>query len=191
MDGTVADAAAAIRAGGIVAYPTEGVWGLGCDPANRDAVERLIALKGRDVGKGLILLAAEEDQLAPWIEPFNPAMANRVRGSWPGPVTWIVPARPDCPAWLTGGRPTVAVRITAHPPARALCVAAGTALVSTSANPSGQPPLAGPGELRRAFGPALDAILEGPLGGLRGPTEIRDLQTGRILRAGPARGTSG
>lgn len=191
MDNSVADTAAAIRAGGIVAYPTEGVWGLGCDPANQAAVERLVALKGRDAAKGLILLAAEEDQLAPWIAPFNPAMANRVRGTWPGPVTWIVPAGAGCPAWLTGGRPTIAVRITAHPPARALCVAAGTALVSTSANPSGQPPLAGPGELCQAFGTALDAILAGPLGDLRGPTEIRDLQTGRILRPGPAQGTSG
>jgi L-threonylcarbamoyladenylate synthase len=190
MDSSVAGAAAAIRAGGIVAYPTEGVWGLGCDPANREAVERLIALKGRDVAKGLILIAAEETQLTPWIKPFNPALANRVRGTWPGPVTWVVPARADCPAWLTGGRPTIAVRITAHPPARALCVAAGTALVSTSANPSGEPPLSGPEALREAFGPDLAAILAGPLGGLRGPTEMRDLQTGRILRPEPARGTS-
>jgi len=191
MDKTLADAAAAIRAGGIVAYPTEGVWGLGCDPANEDAVERLIALKGRDAGKGLILLAAEEGQLTPWIEPFNPAMANRVRGTWPGPVTWIVPARADCPGRLTGGRPTLAVRITAHPPARALCVAAGTALVSTSANPSGHPPLADAGALRETFGSELAAILEGPLGGLHGPTEIRDLRTGRILRPGPAQDASG
>lgn len=191
MDKALADAAAAIRAGGIVAYPTEGVWGLGCDPANEEAVERLIALKGRDAGKGLILLAAEEGQLAPWIAPFNPAMANRVRGTWPGPVTWIVPARADCPGRLTGGRATLAVRITAHPPARALCVAAGTALVSTSANPSGHPPLAGAKDLRETFGSALDAILEGPLGGLGGPTEIRDLQTGRILRPGPAQDTAG
>ena len=191
MGNTLADAAAAIRAGGIVAYPTEGVWGLGCDPANQEAVERLLALKGRDVAKGLILLAAEEDQLAPWIEPFNTAMANHVRGTWPGPITWIVPARSDCPRWLTGGRPTIAVRITAHPPARALCVAAGTALVSTSANPSGQAPLAGPADLRKTFGPGLNAIFEGPLGRLQGPTEIRDLQSGRILRPGPAQTTLG
>jgi len=191
MDNALADAAAAIRAGGIVAYPTEGVWGLGCDPANRDAVERLLVLKGRDVTKGLILLAAEENQLAPWVEPFNPAMADRVRGTWPGPVTWIVPARADCPAWLTGGRSTVAVRITAHPPARALCVAAGSALVSTSANLSGQEPLAGSEALRKTFGSTLSAILEGPLGGLQGPTEIRDLQTGHILRPGPTQSSSG
>lgn len=188
MANTLADVAAAIRAGGLVAYPTEGVWGLGCDPANREAVEHLLALKGRAAEKGLILIAATEDQLAPWIEPLNPAMAGRIRGTWPGPITWIVPARTDCPAWLTGGRPTLATRITAHPPARALCVQAGTALVSTSANPSGAAPLAGPGALRDTFGNALDAILEEPLGDLRGPTEIRNVLTGRILRPGPARG---
>lgn len=188
MADSLAEVAAAVRAGALVAYPTEGVWGLGCDPANRDAVERLLALKGRPAEKGLILLAATEAQLAPWIEPLNPAMAGRIRGTWPGPVTWIVPARADCPAWLTGGRTTLATRITAHPPARALCVEAGTALVSTSANPSGAAPLAGPAALREAFGEALGAILDEPLGGLSGPTEIRDVQTGRILRPGPARG---
>lgn len=187
MPGATAEVAAAIRAGGVVAYPTEGVWGLGCDPGNREAVERLLAMKGRDAGKGLILIAAEEAQLATWTAPLDPAMAGRIRGTWPGPVTWIVPARDDCPPWLTGGRRTLAVRITAHPPARALCVAAGTALVSTSANPSGRAPLGGPAALHEAFGGALDGILDEPLGGLRGPTEIRDVQTGRILRPGPER----
>lgn len=178
---------AAIRAGAVVAYPTEGVWGLGCDPANREAVERLLALKQRPVQKGLILLAAEEAQLTPWIAPLDPAMAERVRSTWPGPVTWIVPARDDCPPWLTGGRRTLAVRITAHPPARALCITSGTALVSTSANASGKAPLDGPAALRDAFGPALDAVLEEPLGHLSGPTEIRDVSTGVILRPGPGR----
>ena len=182
MSDTLADVAAAIRAGGLVAYPTEGVWGLGCDPANRDSVERLITLKGRAASKGLILIAANKNQLAPWIKPFDPSTAERIRGTWPGPVTWIVPARADCPTLLTGGRPTLAVRITAHPPARTLCVAAGTALVSTSANPGGQAPLADVGALRKTFGSALNAILDEPLGGLHGPTEIRDARTGRILR---------
>ncbi|MGA7964906.1 MAG: Sua5/YciO/YrdC/YwlC family protein [Gammaproteobacteria bacterium] len=178
---------AAIRAGAIVAYPTEGVWGLGCDPANREAVERLLKLKGRSADKGLILLAAEEAQLTPWIAPLDPVMDERIRGTWPGPVTWVVPARDSCPHWLTGGRRTLAVRITAHPPARALCVASGTALVSTSANASGEAPLDGPAALREAFGTVLDAVLEEPLGRLHGPTEIRDVRTGAILRPGSGR----
>ncbi|MGH8126988.1 MAG: L-threonylcarbamoyladenylate synthase [Gammaproteobacteria bacterium] len=177
---------AAIRAGAIVAYPTEGVWGLGCDPSNREAAERLLALKQRPMAKGLILLAAEETQLAPWIAPFDPVMAERIRATWPGPATWIVPSRPDCPDWLTGTRDTLAVRVTAHPPARALCAAAGMALVSTSANPSGEAPLITLEAVRDTFGSALGAVLDGPLGDLKSPTEIRDARTGHILRPAEA-----
>lgn len=176
-------AAAAVRAGGIVAYPTEGVWGLGCDPRNRAAVERILELKGRPADKGLILLAASEDQLAPFVEPFAPAVAARIRPSWPGPVTWIVAAAGDCPEWLTGARSTLAVRVTAHPCAAALARAAGTALVSTSANVSGGRPARSAVEVRRLFGKALDAVLEGELGDLAGPTEIRDSASGIMLRA--------
>jgi L-threonylcarbamoyladenylate synthase len=187
MSNTLAAAVAAIRAGGIVAYPTEGVWGLGCDPANEDAVRRLPSLKQRPIEKGLILLAADEAQLTLWMAPLNPALAKRLRAMWPGPVTWIVPCRNDCPGWLTGNRDTLAVRVTAHPPARALCAAAGMALTSTSANPSGSMPLTTPAAVREAFGPAIGAVLDGPLGGLNGPTEIRDAHTGHILRPAPKR----
>jgi len=185
MADTLAAAVATLRAGGIVAYPTEGVWGLGCDPANEDAVRRLPRLKQRPIEKGLILLAADEEQLAPWIAPLDTALAKRLRATWPGPVTWIVPCRNDCPAWLTGDRDTLAVRVTAHPPARALCAAVGMALTSTSANPSGSMPLTTSAAVREAFGPALAAVLDGPLGELNGPTEIRDARTGHILRPAP------
>ncbi len=189
MAETLAAAVAAIRAGDIIAYPTAGVWGLGCDPANKDAVHRLEDLKQRPVEKGLILLAADEAQLSPWIAPLNPALAERLHATWPGPVTWIVPCRNDCPDWLTGGRDTLAVRVTAHPPARALCAAVGMALTSTSANPSGRMPLTTSAAIRKAFGPSLGAILDGPLGTLNGPTEIRDARTGHILRPAPTRPT--
>jgi L-threonylcarbamoyladenylate synthase len=178
-------AAAAVRAGGIVAYPTEGVWGLGCDPRNRAAVERILELKGRPRDKGLILLAASEEQLAPFAAPFAPAVAARVRPTWPGPVTWIVAAGNDCPEWLTGGRRTLAVRVTPHPVAAELARTAGTALVSTSANVSGGAPARSAVEVRRLFGKALDAVVEGELGGLAGPTEIRDAASGRVLRPPP------
>jgi len=175
-------AGAAIRAGGIVAYPTEGVWGLGCNPADGEAVRRLLALKGRPADKGLILLAADFDQLTPWIAPLDAATRRRLEATWPGPVTWIVRAARDCPPWLTGGRDTVAVRVTAHPPARELALAAGTALVSTSANPTGEPPLASAAAIRERFGTALEAVVDAPLGGLSGPTEIREAPSGRVIR---------
>lgn len=187
MSHDIRSVAEAIRAGGVVAYPTEGVWGLGCDPCNEAAVERILALKGRRREQGLILLAANSEQLTPFIKPLPKEIMQRLRTTGADPVTWIVPARTDCPAWLTGGRGTIAVRITAHPPARQLARAAGTALVSTSANRHGEPPANGPQALRSIFGSSLDAIHEAPLGYAAGPSEIRDAVTGRILRAATRR----
>ncbi len=178
----VASAAEVVRAGGILAYPTEAVFGLGCNPADSAALTRLLALKRRPEDKGLILIAAEFDQLAGWLGELPPGALERCLASWPGPDTWVVPARPGIPPLLSGGRPTLAVRVTAHPLAAALCRACGHALVSTSANTSGQPPIVSAAELARAFGDGLDAILDGALGGLDRPTRIRDALTGEVLR---------
>lgn len=177
--------AAAIRAGGVGAYPTEGVWGLGCRPDDPDAVARLLALKVRPSAKGLILIAADITQLEPYAHlPASGPPRQRVLAAWPGPVTWILEASARAPWWLTGGRHTLAARVTAHPPVVRLCRAAGTALVSTSANRSGRPALRNATQVRRTFGRQLDWLWPGPLGGLRGPTEIRDARTGAVLRPG-------
>jgi L-threonylcarbamoyladenylate synthase len=177
-------AARTILAGGIVACPTEGVFGLHCDPLAPLAVERIWALKGRPVRKGLLLLAARIDQLDPYMALPDQAAEERLRSTWPGPVTWVVPAAPLAPDWLTGGRPTIAVRVTDHPVAAALCSACGFALVSTSANLSGHRPARSPLQVRKSFGRSLDYILHAPTGGRRGPTEIRSLMDGKILRSG-------
>ncbi len=173
-----------IGAGGIVAYPTEGVWGLGCDPLNADAVERVLAIKRRDAAKGLILIAAAREQLSPYIEPLPADVEKQVTATWPGPVTWILPAAPGAPRPLTGGRSTLAARVTAHPLVRALCETCGQALVSTSANLSGRPPARSALTVRMHLGTLVDYILPGPLGGRTRPTEIRDATSGRIIRAG-------
>jgi L-threonylcarbamoyladenylate synthase len=177
-------AARAIRRGGIVACPTEGVFGLHCDPLDPGAVERVWELKGRPAGKGLILLAGHLEQLQGYMDLSEPRSRKRLEATWPGPVTWIVPATAATPAWLTGGRATIAVRVTDHPVAAALCSACGFALVSTSANISGHPPARDALTVQRVFGHALDYILHAPTGGLRGPTEVRVLATGQILRSG-------
>lgn len=174
----------ALRRGGLVAYPTEGVFGLGCDPRDAEALARLVALKGRPAAAGLILIAAEFSQLAPWLAPLDPALEARAAATWPGPVTWIWPATKAIDPQLSGGRATLAVRVTAHPTANALCHAFGGALVSTSANRHGEPPARSAAEVQRGFGAALDAIIDAPCGGLPGPTEIRDALTGAVLRAG-------
>ncbi len=171
-----------LRAGGVIAYPTEAVYGLGCDPLNREAVFRLLALKRRPLAKGLILIASSFEQLAPYLQPLSPELSRKTRESWPGPVTWLLPARPETPRWLTGIHTTLAVRVTDHPVAAALCETFGGAIVSTSANPSDRPPARTPLTVRRMFGAGVDLIVHGALGGLERPTEIRDAATGRVVR---------
>jgi len=175
-------AAHAIHGGGVIAYPTEAVFGLGCDPLNPEAVHRLLALKQRPVNKGLILIAADIEQLAPFIAPLTVEAEAQLAATWPGPHTWLLPARADTPRWLRGQHATLAVRVTAHPIATALCRAAGHALVSTSANPAGSPPATTALRVRRYFADTLDAIVHGPLGGEAGPTPIRDLATKKLIR---------
>jgi len=170
-----------LRAGGIIAYPTEAVFGLGCDPWNETAVRRLLALKRRPVSKGLILIAASLEQLAPFIEPLDSASRTRVKAGWPGPLTWLLPAR-WAPAWLRGRHDTLAVRVTAQPLAAELCRAWGGPLVSTSANVGGHPPARTLLALRRRLGGRVDYIVPGRLGDAARPTEIRDLASGRIVR---------
>ncbi|MBT8409847.1 MAG: Sua5/YciO/YrdC/YwlC family protein, partial [Alphaproteobacteria bacterium] len=123
----IRQAALALRAGGVVAYPTEAVFGIGCDPLNPHAVAQLLALKRRPFDKGLILLAAHRSQLDYFVADLPPDVEDRVAPTWPGPVTWVLPARPATPEWITGGRDTVAVRVTAHPVAKRLSAAAGMA----------------------------------------------------------------
>lgn len=172
-----------IRGGGVVAYPTEAVYGLGCDPLAPHAVARILAMKVRDAGKGLILIAAELAQLEPFLQ-LGTNMRAELLKSWPGPVTWVVPAATGVPTELTGGRDTLAVRVTAHPVAHALCKACGMALVSTSANLSGHPPARTALQVRLRLGAELDDILSGRTGPQRKPTEIRDAVSGKILRPG-------
>ncbi|MFO7640914.1 MAG: L-threonylcarbamoyladenylate synthase [Candidatus Competibacteraceae bacterium] len=173
-----------VRAGGLIAYPTEAVYGLGCDPRNERAVRRLLALKRRSPRKGLILIAADFAQLAPYLQPLTPTDRAQLNATWPGPYTWLIPARPEVPRWLRGQFDTLAVRVTAHPLAAALCRTCGHPLVSTSANYSGRPPARTALAVRRQLGGNIDALLSGPTGGAAKPTEIRELRTGRRVRSG-------
>jgi len=181
---SLAEAITALRTGGVIAYPTEGVWGLGCDPRNEAAVLRLLAIKQRTLDKGLILVAAQLEQLRPFLD-IAALPADRlaeVLATWPGPHTWVLPAAAATPRWITGTHDSVAMRISAHPQVVSLCNAFGGALVSTSANLAGQPAPSA----REALDPALvglvDGVTEGETGGLSSPTGIRDALSGRTLR---------
>jgi L-threonylcarbamoyladenylate synthase len=178
----IARAARIVRDGGVIAYPTEAVFGLGCLPRDRRAVMRVLAIKRRSWRKGLILIGAELAQLERYVVLPPEPRRGEVLASWPGPQTWVLDARPGAPRWITGGRPSVAVRLTAHPVAAELCRAVGEALVSTSANVSRRPPHRRLLTLRRDLGARVDYVLAGPLGGLASPTPIRDGHSGCVLR---------
>lgn len=172
-----------MRAGGVIAYPTEGVYGLGCDPEDFEAVLRLLAIKDRPWQRGLIVIGADRAQLARYIGTLTAGQERRLGESWPGAMTWIVPAAPDTPPWLTGTHAGLAVRVPGHTLARDLCRACRTPLVSTSANPSGRPAARSALAVRRALGDTLDYVLPGAVGGRAGPSELRDLRTNRVLRS--------
>ena len=177
-------AAQVMRDGGVVAYPTESVYGLGCDPLDPTAISRILDLKQRDPEVGFIILGADLADVRPYLD-VSDAQLQAMQAEWPGPVTWVAPCAPDVPAWLTGGRETIAVRVTAHPGAAAVCRAFGRGILSTSANRSGRPPAKTALQVRLRFDEkAIDYVLPGPTGGAVRPTEIREAVTGRVLRAG-------
>ena len=173
-----------LHQGGVIAYPTEAVWGLGCDPYNQDAVRKLLALKRRPEHKGLILVAASEAQIANLLEPLSETQRRVLQTSWPGPNTWILPDPENLiPAWVKGRFSEVAVRVSAHPLVRALCSEYGGPVVSTSANRSNASPAKTKLNVSAYFGHEVDFILDGELGGLSRPTVIRKISDMRTVRA--------
>ena len=182
MDAAIAEAVAALRQGGVVAYPTEAVYGLGCDPSDADAVARLFALKQRPPTQGVLLIAADFAQVEKFIGAAPAVAIARARASWPGPQSWVLPRSAQTPAWLAGEHAGIGLRVTAHPLAAQLCRAFGAAIVSTSANRHGEPPARSADEVRAAFGREIDAVLNGSVGGLERPTPIRDAISGDTVR---------
>lgn len=176
---------AALQKQQVIAYPTEAVFGLGCDPDSESAVEALLALKKRPKDKGLILIADNYEQLLPYIDDSSLTGQQRqtIHSSWPGPVTWVMPARASTPDWLTGRFSSLAVRVTDHPLVKELCQKFGKPLVSTSANLNGQTPCRVAEEVRQQFGKNFP-VLAGQVGGRENPSEIRDALTGNLIRQG-------
>jgi L-threonylcarbamoyladenylate synthase len=173
----------ALRSGGVIAYPTEAVWGLGCDPFNADAIERLLHLKRRPMHKGLILVAADTTQIRPLMQGLSDEQRARLDASWPGPVTWLLP---DPAGWapeaVRGRHASVAVRVSAHPLVQSLCRAFGGPVVSTSANRSTSAPARSRLKVTTYFGADVDYIVPGSLGNLERPTQICDLGSNHFIR---------
>lgn len=171
-----------LQDGGVIACPTEAVWGLSCDPDDEWAVARILAMKRRPVAKGLILVAGAISQLDDLLAGLPQPLLDRLSASWPGPTTWLIPHRGRVPGWIHGDHDTVAVRVSDHPAVRALCLAWGGPLVSTSANRAGARPPRDAFQVRRIFRGELDLLLTGAVGNSERPTVIRDLASDRIVR---------
>lgn len=170
--------------GEVIAYPTEAVWGLGCDPLNPYAVEKLLALKQRPVEKGLILIAAELNQFSSLLENLTANQLQQLAAPQTKPITWLVPASATVPAWIKGNHSSVAIRLVKHPVAAALCRLVGGPIVSTSANPGTRREARTALAVRRYFGNQLAAICPGKVGPNARPSEIRDLASGQVIRPG-------
>lgn len=172
-----------LHGGKVIAYPTEAVWGLGCDPHNETAVMRLLAVKKRPVDKGLILVAASTAQLGSLLAELTQSQQQALAETWPGPVTWLIPDPQHLyPDWIKGNYASVAIRVSAHPVVKALCEAFGGPIVSTSANTAGEPELRSRLNVEEEFGAMIDAVVAGELGEESMPSQIRDLATGKIIR---------
>ncbi len=166
-----------LAAGGVIAYPTESCYGLGCDPRNARAVAALLRLKGRPKAKGLILIGSAPEQFSPYLAETPGDWPQY----WPGPTTLLLSAAKHCPRWLTGRHRKLAVRVTAHAEAARLCHGLGMALVSTSANRSGRRMLRSAAECRREFGSSI-WVIDGRIGARRRPSTIIDPASGDLLR---------
>jgi L-threonylcarbamoyladenylate synthase len=185
-DPDLALAVGAVHKHQVIAYPTEAVFGLGCDPRSVSAVKRILSIKGREAHKGLILIAEKQEQLLEFMAPIEACWQQQFDRHWPGAVTFVVPVSNNLDeaqsALLTGGRNSIAVRVSDHPVVRKLCRSCGTALVSTSANRSGQDALLTAADVRDQFGSELSAIVDAPVGRRTHPSRIIDIKDGSILR---------
>ena len=173
-----------LNTGGVVAYPTEAVFGLGCDPNNRKAVQRILKIKGRPQHKGLILVADNFDRLNPFIAPLTSAQIQKMQQSWGNaqkPHTWIVPAAKNCPKWITGQHRSIAVRVSSHSYTAKLCKNSNMALVSTSANRSGHQAAKTDKMCQQLFGNEV-RVLHGKTAGAKKPSTIQDLISGKVIR---------
>ena len=169
---------------GVIAYPTEAVWGLGCDPFSFSAVSKILHLKNRPEHKGVIIIACDWQQLAPFTEGLTGEQLGRLQQTNSKPTTWLIPHNGMAPDWIVGGHDTLAVRVTTHPVAACLCRLFGGPIVSTSANPQGLSEATNALKVRGYFGGNIDAITSGTTGSAIAPSEIRHLLNGKVMRKG-------
>ena len=175
-------AAEIIRDGGVIAYPTEGVWGLGCDPDNAQAVSKILQIKSRPMHKGLILIGSELEHISLYLKGLRDKDFDAIVQSKGKGISWLVPNNKSAADFISGGQSTLVIRLTNHPVVAGICQAFSNAIVSTSANPSGEPPANSADQVNNYFDDQINMIVPGALGSQNGASEIRDIQTGKVLR---------
>lgn len=168
--------------GGVIAYPTEHCFGLGCDPQNRDAINHLLKIKKRTANQGLILVASSIKQIEDYVYLESSPMLDEIKLSWPGHVTWLLNSKAETPNLISGKHATIAVRQTNHPLLKQLCESFGGAIVSTSANRHANPALMSAVQVQKEFSLDVDYILDASIGEERKPSTIRDGKSGVVIR---------
>ena len=174
-----------LRQGGVIAYPTEAVYGLGCDPQNLSAVKNILALKNREKEKGLILVASDLEQFKPYISPLDQSIEEKLVKSWRDSnkaITWLVPVKDSVSVYLKGQFDSLAIRVSKHPVVKELCEKFGGAIVSTSANIATQESARTSEQVKQIFENEIDFIVEGETNLNAQPSEIRDALTDEIIR---------
>lgn len=177
-----------LKKGDIIAYPTEAVYGLGCDPDNQSALEKLLSLKSRSPSKGLVLIAASIEQLNFYVDfdSLPTEIDLKIKKSWPGFITWLLPVNKKNMSQINpilyGRFHTLAVRVSDHPVVIDLCNAFSKPLVSTSANISGVEAIKDRKLLDKVFNGQIAGIVNGNLGGHDKPSTIINAITEEIIR---------
>ncbi len=182
----IARAAEQVRAGGIIVYPTETVYGLGADPFNADALSRIFSIKGRDAAKALIVLIRGQDDLNTLAVEVPQKAQRLTEAFWPGPLTLVFRARPGLPEQLLGAGSTIALRASDASAAQTLLDHLCGPITSTSANRSGDPPVRSAAEAAETLGDRIDLILDGGPAPDARPSTVVDVSTGQanVLREG-------
>lgn len=185
QDSDIDQAVKVLQRGGVIAYPTEAVYGLGCDPKNLVAITKLLKLKQREKEKGLILVAENFEQLKPYLQPLEKEIEKKILDSWhdsKSAITWLVPVNETTSDYLKGQFDTLAVRVSHHPVVKALCDKFKGAIVSTSANISTQEAARTSHQVKDIFENKIDLIIDGETDFNAQPSEIRDALTNKIIR---------
>lgn len=176
-----------LKQGDVIAYPTEAVWGLGCDPFQQQAFEKILQLKQRPIEKGVILLSESIARIEPLLASLDPPIRQQVIASWQHQnrhsraTTWLLPVTNDIPIWIYGDHDRVAIRVTQHSICQQLCIGFDNLIVSTSANPAGLEAAKTAVNVANYFSGI--AILSGEIGQSPEPSRILDAVTGKVIRA--------